>query len=368
MLNKYCSIFVLALWMVHEGNLGIAQGQPKANPRDKHYNNKIAQGMIDSLRDAIPQQSPSDIIKSLKIWKEVNERLQLNAHSYFPSLVNHKDPAVRHEAALALAELNRTPERASVAVDTLIRMLEDLDPEVRGGAFWGLGRMAPLGKPAIPKAIQAMKESDPRVRRGAFLMISHWLPFDREILPNVVAGLDDADTGPWPDQPGINSVSHLAMSSLARQDLDLKRTMQSKGAIPKLLSILKAKKGCEGYDNSALYALANLAPGESLLIDAARRWLKADDARSIEKGAGLVALLGEHGKDAVPEIVSALKRQYDQDQNKDHLIKACLLNAIERIGPNAIDALPTLEALAQTDDVNLQRSVSSAIESVRERR
>jgi hypothetical protein len=77
--------------------------------------------------------------------------------------------------------------------------------------------------------------------------------------------------------------------------------------------------------------------------------------------------LGPRGKDAVPELIKAATGKAHPDKESERWIKRNIVSALERIGPAAKEALPTLEKLAETDDLILRQQVLAAIKVVQGR-
>lgn len=368
---KYCpsnstqmNVFAVPVVVVILVWSAISPAQNRPANRFEEIEKKKAAGMIEGIRNKLPEQPPQDLAESLKTWREVHEFLQSGARAQIPSLLHHVNPAVRREAVLTLAELSRNSNNAEKAVDELSKLLDSPNIEFRTTAYFAIARMAPQGKSALPKVYEAMKHSDPRIRRAAYQVISHWYPYDKEMLPHVIDALDDPDVGPWKDQPLWASVSLLAIDNLSREDLAERAREGGRTAVPKLEKIIRLKNGCEAYEGRAIAALATIAPDNKLVLSLAREWLKSEDGKCIRKGAGLVGSLGEHAKEAIPDLIEAANRAPDPNAGEEQKNKITIAHAFQRLGPIAIDALPLLKSLSATDDFAARREIQLAIESV----
>lgn len=338
-----------------------AQDRP-AGPsnRELSQDKTSAARLVDRVRKPIPIKGPDDLIEAMKVLQKANESLQ-GASTQLEILTGHSDPAVRREAILTLAELTGTSRNTAPVVRRLIRTAEeDEDIETRAAAFLGLSRMAPHSKSAMPLVLKGLGDHDARIRRAAYMVISKTYSFDKGLLPHVIKALDDPDLGPWKDKPGTNSVSDFAIRDLQRHTSN-----EGKEAVLKLINIVQAKKGDDRYENSALHALARVAPEERFTLDWARQWLKSPDIHSVQKGAGLIVALGPHGSAAVPDLIEVLRMKRLPDKKQEEQVKRVAVEALESIGA---DALPDLRKHLSTMNIDFLLWVEEAIKRIERQR
>ena len=320
-----------------------------------------AEKRLSDLKDSLrPSKNSNDILRSLEMLEELTAGLR-GTHSQLVLLLGHRDAKVRRQAAIMLGEVSRQFDYAPNALKQLTARLDkETDPEVTAGLYLALSRMGPYAKPALPRVREGRKHEDPRIRRAAYVAISRQLPWDTEsLMPDVIAALDDPDDGTDPKNPGTNSVSWMAFT-----DLRVTCKTSARSATAKLVKIVQAKKGNAEYELHALAALATVNPEERLTRDVGRSWLKNTDTEIVKKGAGLLALLGPHAKDAVPDLIDAAQRKPAADPLKEQALKIVIAEAFRHIGPAAREALPTLRVMATTDDVTLREHVFEIIKEL----
>lgn len=91
-------------------------------------------------------------------------RLGWLARDAMPALVralDDEEAKVRETAAHAIGGMG--PE----ALEALVLMLGHPDKYVRRHAVWALGKLGPLARPALPDLCQSLKDADPRTASGA---------------------------------------------------------------------------------------------------------------------------------------------------------------------------------------------------------
>lgn len=115
---------------------------------------------LPALVRALRGQTPAERVRAAKDLG----RLGWLARDAMPALVralNDDDGKVREAAAQAIGQMG--PE----ALPTLTDMLRHDDKYVRRHAVWALGKLGPLAKPALPDLCEALKDPDPRAASGA---------------------------------------------------------------------------------------------------------------------------------------------------------------------------------------------------------
>src|SRR5205085_2098627 len=111
--------------------------------------------------------------------------------------------------------------------------------------------------------------------------------------------------------------------------------------------------------------LASIAPEEPLTLNIAREWLKREDSpEHLMKAAGLLWQLGNHGKDAVPDLIAVLQFKPVEDKFLEQRVKMGALSALKSMGSAANGALPILRAMMATEDITLRQHVAATIKGV----
>jgi hypothetical protein len=341
--------------------LFLSAQQPNKQSMADKIDKRRADGFVNRLRAKLPTQSPRDLIEALTAMQAVNEELRsLPTQNELIYLLAHRDPAVRKEAVRTIGEIFCVSEHASDAFTYIAKTLDDRDVEVRVTAFLALSRMVPQEKRAVPQVLAALKDDDARIRRAAYVVISRAVRYDKALIPHVISALDDPDIGPNEKDPGMGSVSWLAIN-----DLRLWCKAEAKEAAPKLVKIINAKKGSDWYELFALSALASVAPEDRLPLFIGREWVKKSDRKTIIQGIGLISSLGNHAKNAIPDLIEVAKRKPFDDPLEEQAIKIALAQAFQKLGPVAAEALPALEALSTTSDPTLRREILLAVDAVK---
>jgi HEAT repeat protein len=330
------------------------QGQPIDSSKE-------AREFFKKYTDKINLGKPAPPDEMMRTMKEL-EALAYEIHVVVPfrleQMLIHGDPKLRRQAARTLAAIGANPFTAGARVDTVMRHLNDRDPEVVEALLLALTFIGPNAKQALPKVLETFKHEDPRVRRQAMVFFTRFLPENKDLMPTIIAALDDPDVGIDEKKPGYGSVSMLALNALIRYGPDAEKT------VPKLIQMVKDKKYNDFYEISILNTLVRIKPDEPFTLNIARKWLRRQDSpEHILKGAGLTPRRKD-GKPAVPELIAALEIKPFADPNLEQRIKLGLLEALQRIGPDAREALPVLRALAGTRDLTLRRQAEKTIDFI----
>ncbi len=307
-----------------------------------------------------PWEPAQDVLQSLAVLEELVGGIR-STQQQLLRLAGHRDPQVRRQALIVLAEVSRGMDNEREMVKELGKIAGTASvPDYIVGAYLGLARMGHVARPMLPTAREGRKHKDPEVRRAAYHFITSQFRLDQEgLLPDVIAALDDSDLGPLEKNPGINSVSWLAFSNLRH----FAKTT-GKAAAPKLLEIIHAKKGGSDYQLSAIHALAAVAPEEKLPLETARQWMKSPDWDTVMKGVHLIRTQGSHAKPAIPDLVALLHMKPLADATLEQSVKMAALEALGVMGSEAREAIPAMRALLAIDDATLRFHVTTALKRI----
>jgi HEAT repeat protein len=99
----------------------------------------------------------------------------------------HRIPAVRAEAARALAPLGQAAEPA---LDDLVQLLADTNDEVRVAAAYALGRLCLQPEEVVPSLLEALDDRD--LLRPAAVAIAAYGPAARSAVPSLASALSKA--------------------------------------------------------------------------------------------------------------------------------------------------------------------------------
>jgi hypothetical protein len=355
-MKKQLSKFITIVLLSAIAAMPVVLGQQPQEAKDSPLPLKDLKGKL------APGKSAKELVDSLKSLESLADEMHgIGLGGDLQRMLTHRDPTVRRQAAKAMGAIGVRSENPSPRVMLLSIAANDRDPEVCVAALQALGQFGPLAKSATPKFVEAMKHEDVRVRRAACGIFFHFQESDEKLIPLAIAALDDPDPVIDAKTPGPMAVSMLAMLYLRGYC-----KTPAKEPAPKLIAIAKSDKGTENYRYNALLTLTRVAPAESLPLDVAREWLKKTDSRQhMHKACTLISELGPRAKDAIPELVAALKAKPASDPLTEQSIKLGIVGAFRKLGPAAKEALPALEALANTGDVTLRRRVLEAIDAMR---
>jgi HEAT repeat protein len=185
--------------------------------------------------------------------------------------------------------------------------------------------------PALPVVIDALKTEDSKIRLEA-LQTLRAIDRDAKSSRAVAAILSDQD---------INVRNH------AFGLLGSKFGPKAKEAVPELLKI--SKRATDPRDRvNAIDALHSIRPNVEELLPVLREALKAKEREIRVHAQSAIGQLGETGKDAVPDLIAAIKNAEDLHE------LGTIVDALGNIGPAAKPALPAINEAIRTASKNLQ--------------
>ncbi len=147
------------------------------------------------------------------------------------SALDNPDFGVKLQAALALSELDQSPEAAKQAVAILIQGVDYPDPFLRFDTFQALCRLGPLASAALPTLLQTINSPEHTSRWYAATGLGRIGPeaatADPRVVPALIAALNDPDNT-------VQQAAALALSRLAPNTPGLAQ------AVPVLEKLLQA--------------------------------------------------------------------------------------------------------------------------------
>lgn len=351
---RYSKRVGLALFGVLLAPFLFVRGQPiDSNKEAREFFKKYTEKL--NLGKPAP---PDQMIATMRELEALAYELQVVVPFRLEQLLIAGDPKVKRQAARTLAAIGANPFTAKERVDVLVRHLNDRDPEVVEALLLALIYIGPNAKEALPKVGELFKHDDPRIRRKAMAFFTGFLPENKELMPIIVAALDDPDMGIDEKKPGYGSVSSSALYALARYRTDAKE------AAPKLIQMFKNNKNGDAYELAILRTLVRVKPDEPFTLNLIKEWLRRKDSpEHMVKGANL-SPRGKPGKAVVPELIAVLELKPAADPSLEQGIKTSILEALQRIGPDAKDALPAVRALANSPNFLIRGQVEKTIKGV----
>ncbi len=266
-----------------------------------------------------------------------------------------EDVGVRGLAASALGAIG--PDGAC-ATRALIRALGDTSPEVRWRAAQALGGIGPRAREAIPALLAALKDEWPWMRANVAAAL--WAVDRRgaDVLPTLVGLLRGDTSSSWdltdertglpggsrdPRQKALQVLSEIGPEAAA--------------AVPLLIEQPDHEKGLESCIRT-VNVLGSIGPGAGGAVAAILQELKArhtsDDGSLHAACYSAMAQIGPEARSAVAFIADRLTEE------PAYAWKALMAQTLEKIGPDARAALPTLRLTMRTSryDARVQAALA----------
>ena len=331
--------------------------------------------IMNAIADAGPPAVPG-MIDALKNDKAaywaclVLREMGPVAKDAVPALIDRlqdKDPAIRREAILALAAMER---EATSAAGSVAAALDD--EHTRVAATYALGRIGQIPADADGR-IRANSKSDDKVLSTASLWaLARVHPEDKELrreaTEQLIARLKEKDSlvrvaaahalVALPPAPEIT----MPIWEKAFQDADETTIRHALGAfvtlgapaVPRLVNALKY----EQVRGHVIYALGEIGPAAAPATPALAKLINDQDDRIAHEAVIALAKIGPGAEDAVPELVKVLAASDESG------IPAAAY-ALGRIGPHAVAAVPALRGLLKGHDALSAQASAWALTQIR---
>lgn len=244
--------------------------------------------------------------------------------------LDDENPKVREASAQAIGQIGID------AVPTLVFMLKHSDKYVRRQAVWALARLGSLARTTLPYLCDALKDTDPRTATGAAQAIGNMGSEGADAIP----ALAEAMRG-----------TNIVLCRLASKAL----SQIGPAAIPTLIEHLQhADPFVRG--ESAL-ALGWMGPSAAVAVPYLIALLNAnvtsqDPAQTVSSTNALPNALTP----ATPLFISPAEKAGPEESSQLFAIQA-----LGRIGPAAIAALPTLQEITSQGPEPLRPAAQTAI-------
>jgi HEAT repeat protein len=269
-------------------------------------------------------------------------------------LLKDKDPELRLRAIRAFAFSRDLPDRA---IKPIIARLEDDNDAVRIAAPAALARLGPRAAPAIPALIKAVKAKGP-LAAATLGMIG---PLAKDAVPALREALADqdtvvtspvlADTGDPATGPPSMSLAGAAAFALAQLGPD------AAPAVPDLIKALGHKRPEDR--TLAVQALGRVG-GQSPEAVAALGRVLADDKELPAVQLAAVDALGKLGEAGTAPLVEALK-------SKKADVRRAAVTALAQSPALPAAAVPALAGRLRDDAPSVRTSAAAALGEIGER-
>ena len=209
--------------------------------------------------------------------------------------------------------LGRLGPEARGAVPELVVALGDTTETTREAAKDALRQ---IGRGAVAPLIEALECEDATVRRHAASTLGEFGPDGRDAVPGLVEVLEDPSRG-------VRFASATAIGKIDPGDLG--------EAVPVLAEVLR--EGLRNQRRNAARVLERLDRVPEAAVSALEGALGDEDWAVRVHAAGAIGRVEGHAEEAVATLIRALKHRS---------FTTSTINALDRLGPRAIAALPSL--------------------------
>lgn len=305
---------------------------------------------------------------------------------------------VRLVAARALGQLGPA---AAPAMNALLGAAGDDDPRVRAAILTALVATRTRMLAAASRIESALKDSSPVVRTAAAKLVPELGDHARALAPALLAALGDADAGVRAAvveslssvgaaaEPAIDGLLKILPGANAETRARVLAVFagigaSAKAALPAVQESLKDKD--PGVRAAAVTAFGKIAESKERLpvLLAALD----DSAKPVRQaGAAQVAALGDKAREATGKLTPLLQREDERDfafdalkqispksvpdliamlGDRDLAVKSFACRRLASLGPEARDAIPTLEAILQSRErEELKRVVVETLKRIK---
>jgi HEAT repeat protein len=271
------------------------------------------------------------------------------AEAAIPALalaLDDPDAMVAKSAGDALAKTGRA------TIPVLITALRHKNPQVRLRAAFCLWYYRGEGKEAQSALIETLKRDEsPDVRWRAALALGFKGPGARDAVPHLLEALKDKSKGKESDR-----VCEGAISALEEIGPD------AEAAVPTLLGLLAGKD--RELRSHAAGALGRIAPTNPAVVRPLIKALNDKEDCALRVGAASsLGLIGLGARDAIPDLIEALKAEGIQDLDTSENLTRLAAWALGQMGEAAKAAVPALTRIFQkkTENTALLTTVAESL-------
>ncbi len=262
-------------------------------------------------------------------------------------LLGHSDPAMRHGAIVALANLN--PGSREMAA-RFAALLPGSDTMTAVYLLMGLRLLGPAALPVAQRIEPWLNASDPQLRLAAAGALWAARPPAREILPVLIRFLRET-------LPGGDPSAATASAGLQGNAVQILHEMgpEAAPAVPELLALLEHTPTHRPSRTPHMAALALRRIGPAA-VDGVVKLLEHPSADVRMNAAAALGSSGHAAAPAVPRLIAMLESEDPEEQ-------MAAANALGQLGGVAAEALPALQrlgAVETTQDVLVGHARSAA--------
>jgi HEAT repeat protein len=313
---------------------------------------QLLAAMLDDLnsRDVeVRKRAVSDLERTADIGaREIRELATI--------ALKDDDDEIRLKAAHALEQLGLARLAAPALITVLLR---DKSKHIRVQAANALGIMGPVTAEVVPSLIKALNDPEFEVVDSAVGALSFIGPGSREAVPALMKlvetkGADAKDK----QRADLRFRAAIALGHIGPE---------AHSAVPLLLGIVAGDDDHE-LQGTALVSLGEIGAREDIVIPVLVEALRNKKRTYLRSAAAYgVGRFGKKAKKEVPSLVAALDVSDISDPKQARRIQVGVLTGLGWIGPDASAAIPAIEKLLETPDLDIEVSASAttALEKIR---
>jgi HEAT repeat protein len=315
----------------------------------------------NNVQDLIKQLKDKDESVRLKAAKDLGKLgpKAKDAIAALKAATNDSDPDVRAVAERSLQMIQASgPGKADTKVATLAKALSNKDRKLRLQALEELAQLGEEGKDSSPDVVALILDRSPLIREKAAETLEKINPSLHRPLVTLLVDMDHTKR-----VQALESIAQMGSDGEpALPVLIILYQQQLASRRPSIRQLRSSKKAPQRYfavdAPTILHAMVSVAPREKVVTRAVLNAISAGDstlrAMAIELSAGLEL----DNESLVQSLVRALE---------DQAWRVEAVNALEKLGPDAKQAVPTLKKLRFDPSNAVREAVAKALDRIEEK-
>jgi HEAT repeat protein len=294
-----------------------------------------------------------------EVWQDASYALQRIGRPAVPALMKatgHSDGRIRSRAAWALGEMRSPPKDV---VPAMLCLLGDPDSSVRTSAIHALGRIGRDAAIAAAPLVRLLKnDSDERVRQEVFASLPTVDSDGKLAVPACIQSLKDKSP----------SICGLAAETLGSYG------PRAKSAVPALITMLSGNGSRwlspapdvampRPLSLDAIIALEQIGPDAASALPELRKMLESEEETGTRAAlAAAILRIDPQDKNALPVLLAMLGE--DKKEAGESVNPPVALEAMERIGPAAVNALPAVKRALHHEEPEVRGAAALALAGI----
>jgi HEAT repeat protein len=266
--------------------------------------------------------------------------------------INDTDPDVRREVVRALGSIG--PSAAIVALPRLIKALETKDDDWRVELIQALGSMGPHARRALPQLTLLLDDPNPAIRRSVAVALRGLTLHNAiEILPMLIQAYDDPDKG-TPDGGSVSLYMQLSVKQLG----------------PNAVAVTEAIRKIHKEEDANVVKLPREIVGQGKgkdrkLVPLLVEVLKSKGDKSLRRSAAYaLGIMGPEAVVAFPDLLDALDVTDVKDAKLAARIQVAVLWALGRVGTGLEPMVQAVGGLADNADSAVRAEAAATLKKL----